>query len=544
MPYQLLRNKQALFVSGLVFLYIFSVVVNLGVLEFSGEEPRRAMISVEMMQAVNYIKPTQYNWDYYNKPPFFNWILAVTMGLTGSASEFVLRLPSLLFYLLMAFFHYRITRHFFPKQIALLSAFFVLTCADVYTYALAYGTEIDIFYSFVVYIQSISMFWFYTRRQYLNLYLISYLFCAIGFLTKAFPSLVFQGLTLAALCVYARSAKLFFKWQHLAGLVLFLLITIVYFSIYGQYSSSTRYLVNLLNESLVKSGVGERSKLLLDKALIYPWLFVKMLLPWSLLLFLLVKRVRYEFRQNPLVWFSILFIAFNIWVYWLTGQPKIRYVYMFVPFACTIFTQVFHRFTEKHPDWLNRLLKYLSPLFVIVFMVIIAFPFFVKTNISWVIFLAIVTGCFNIAYYRKTQQRIWFFLAGYMLLRLVYAALFIPLQRQSIESYNDRVMKMVAATGKAPVQYWADALPFPIGINTNLISYQLETISKPNPLPLEIPYYYYRNTGSVIRFDTLPKNYQYYISYEGQLNGKRIDTLYAYFDKNVLQRVVVFTLKK
>jgi 4-amino-4-deoxy-L-arabinose transferase-like glycosyltransferase len=537
------RHTTTVFAVSLLALYILSVVINLGTLEFAGEEPRRAMVSIEMLDSGNYIRPVQYGWNYYNKPPLFNWILAAMIWLTGSASELVLRLPSLIFYLLLSFFHYKISSNFFPKHIALLSAFFLLTCADVYTYGLAYGAEIDIFYSLIVYLQAISIFWFYTKQQYLKLYLASYLFCAIGFLTKAFPSLLFQGLTLVALSVYAQTFKVLFRWQHLAGILVLIVPIGCYFFLYSGYSSPQRFLINLLNEATLKSGVGERSYKLLDKSVIYPWLFFKMLLPWSLLLLLLLKRINYSVRENPLVWFSFLFIVFNLWVYWFTGQPKIRYVYMFVPFACTILVDIYYRFTERYPVLFDRLLKYLGYVFIFAFLAVIAVPFFSDTSIGWVIGLAAALLVLLFFYFRFPAKRIWWFIAGFMLVRLVYAAVFIPIQRRHIESYNDHALKAAQAINKNPVQYWADASSFPIAVNTTLFTYQVEVIKTPLTLPLEIPYYYYRNTGTIIRFDTLQGETPYFISFLPQVNGKEIDTIYAYFDKNLNQRVVFYKLK-
>lgn len=149
--------------------------------------------------------------------------------LAGSASSFVLRLPLLLFLLLEAVVVYRINRHFFSGHMALLSAFFLLTCGDLSFYRPANGTEIDVFYSFVVYLQVLSIFWFFTRKKFFARYAASCFFGAIGFLTKDFPSTVFQGLTLIALCVYANSFRPLFRLQHWVGVMAFLITTGIYF---------------------------------------------------------------------------------------------------------------------------------------------------------------------------------------------------------------------------------------------------------------------------------------------------------------------------
>src|SRR5262245_24401704 len=90
------RNSSFLLIAGLVVLYILSALTNLGYFNLQGEEPRRALISIEMMKSGDYVLPHALGWEYYNKPPLFNWILSGFMSITGSTSEFVSRLPSLI----------------------------------------------------------------------------------------------------------------------------------------------------------------------------------------------------------------------------------------------------------------------------------------------------------------------------------------------------------------------------------------------------------------------------------------------------------------
>lgn len=538
------RNKTLLAIIALLILYIVSVLINLGTLELAGEEPRRAMVSLDMLQSGNFIKPTLFGWDYYNKPPVFNWILSFSIWITGSASEFVLRLPSLVFYLLLAFFHYRISRNFFPKKIALLSAFFLLTSGDIYFYGLANGAEIDIFYSLIVYLQAVSIFWFYTKQQCLKLYLFSYLFCVVGFLTKGFPSILFQSLTLLALCLYARSVKIIWRWQHLVGIFVFIAAIGFYALLYRRSGSPQRFFVNLLNEAFIKSAVGERSHKLIDKSLIYPLLLVQMAAPWSLFLLLLFKKIRYNLWQNPFVRFSILFIVCNIWVYWFTGQPKMRYVYMFVPFACTIFAHIYHRFTMEYPAQFNRLLKYLGLFFGLALLGVCILPFFEEVSATGTICLITALSVFLFYYFRIASERIWLFIAGLILLRYVYAILIIPIQYKYIESYNRQMAKAVEVTGKAPLRYWAKALTLPISVSNKLFTYQLETASIPPVIPYQIPYYYYLNTGEIMKYDTVKINAPLFISFSSQLDGQKVDTIYSFFDKTFNQPVVFYGPKK
>lgn len=524
------RNKDWIYITGLTVFYILSVVVNLGHLELAGEEPRRAVISIEMLHSGNYIQPTLLGLDYYNKPPLFNWILSFFIWVTGSASAFVLRLPSLLFYLLMALLHFQFAKRFLPPAIAALSAVFIITCGDVYFYGLANGAEIDIFYGFLVYLQAICIFWFYEKRNYLLLFLTSYLICAIGFLTKGFPSILFQFLTLAALCVYARSIKVVWQGKHLVGLMVFVAMLAGYFFIYSQYNSPFRYLTNLLNEAFLKSAVGERANRIPEKAAFYPFLFLKMLVPWSLLLLLLFTKVRFQFRQNPLVWFSVLFIAFNLWVYWFTGQPKIRYVYMFLPFACTILAFIYQRFTEERPDAFNKILRPFGFVFLVAAIAVGVVPFIEKTSALLVILLCAALMFFTFQYFFGAWQRIWLLMAGIILLRLTYAALFIPVQHKALQNYQPIVQTMVAKAGGTPISFRADAEVLPIGINTSFFRFQHDTAYVAPVLSYQVPYYYYLQTGRVMKLDTSSGSTNIKFSYIYQLKQEKRDTLFHFFD--------------
>ena len=73
------KNSNSLFFL-LLLLYILSVIINWSILPLDGEEPRRALVSIEMLESGNYIMPTVFGWPYYNKPPIYNWILSFFYG--------------------------------------------------------------------------------------------------------------------------------------------------------------------------------------------------------------------------------------------------------------------------------------------------------------------------------------------------------------------------------------------------------------------------------------------------------------------------------
>lgn len=99
------------------------------------------------------------------------------------------------------------------------------------------------------------------------------------------------------------------------------------------------------------------------------------------------------------------------------------------------------------------------------------------------------------------------------------------------------------ASDKTPFQYWSNAVPMSVGVTTKLFEYQLEVLQIPPFIFSQIPYYYYRNTGHILQYDSIPHTTNF-LSTVSQVQGKKIDTQYAYFDNSLRERMVFYKLKK
>ena len=538
------KNSNSLFFL-LLLLYILSVIINWSILPLDGEEPRRALVSIEMLESGNYIMPTVFGWPYYNKPPIYNWILSFFMFVSGTKTEWLVRLPSLIFLLLWAFFHYRFSRKFFPNNIAVFSALFLLTDFDLFFYALGTGGEIDIFYSFLVYLQVMFLFYFNSKQKWLELFLWSYVFCAIGFLTKGFPSVLFQGLTLLSLCAFNRSVRLLFRWQHLAGLLVFCFLVGGYLYAFSYYGSPGRLLVNLLNESFQKSAVGERSERLWRKVFLYPFSFFKLLLPWSMLLLLLFKKHSYRLKEHPLVYFSILFIFFNIWVYAFTGRPILRYVYVFIPFAFNIVSYILWKTNEESPQAISKIFRYAVSFFINALAVIAALPFFGKVDSLYLILCGTLVLVFIIVYTRMKQSRLLMFCLGIILLRGVYALIFIPHQQKMIKiNYREVAATMVKANTGKEITYWSPPEAFVFGLDLKFRKWNFDSaVTPPHFRNYMLPYYSYYQSGHIMKYDTMLRPGKTYLTKKDLLKGKDVLMLWSWFDVRQKTEFVLFRLK-
>ena len=83
----------------------------LGRLEIKGEEGRRILPAVTMLQTGNYIVPYIGSDPYFTKPPLVNWLVAASFKIFGKRSEWAARLPSVLCVLVVALAFVTIARN-------------------------------------------------------------------------------------------------------------------------------------------------------------------------------------------------------------------------------------------------------------------------------------------------------------------------------------------------------------------------------------------------------------------------------------------------
>src|SRR5881398_3948088 len=79
-----------------IVLFVWAAIYlpGLGSLEIKGEEGRRILPAVTMLQTGNFLVPYVGSEAYFRKPPLVNWLVAASFKLTGVRNEWTARLPS------------------------------------------------------------------------------------------------------------------------------------------------------------------------------------------------------------------------------------------------------------------------------------------------------------------------------------------------------------------------------------------------------------------------------------------------------------------
>src|SRR5246127_4789671 len=74
----------------------------LGSIAIKGEEGRRILPAVRMLETGNYLVPQVGSNPYYRKPPLVNWLVAASFKIFGVRNEWTARLPSAVLVLAVA----------------------------------------------------------------------------------------------------------------------------------------------------------------------------------------------------------------------------------------------------------------------------------------------------------------------------------------------------------------------------------------------------------------------------------------------------------
>jgi len=325
-------NRLALFT---IVLYIVSLFYNLHIAPLYAEEPRRALVAIEMLLNNNYIVTTLLNETFYDHPPLWNIILACSLKLFGY-NTFALRLPSALSLLLTGVLTYTMGKKYVGQMFGLLSALYYLVCADLYFY-FSVTAEIDIFYSFLVILSIFSIFHFYQKKQFYLLFGCAYFFTSLAFLTKGFASFAFVILTLAAYLYYKKDFGRIFSLPHILFATLSVLVVALYFYSYGMYEDLEAFVFEMWGLTSQRTLLDRELSGLVMHILLFPLNFLGVLFPATLFLLFFWKNepIRSIGSQPYLVFLSITF-AVNFLVYLISPGARIRYTYMFFPIAITL----------------------------------------------------------------------------------------------------------------------------------------------------------------------------------------------------------------
>ncbi len=544
-------DKKLLVIVTLVLL-AFALFLHLDSIGLRAEEPRRAVLGMEAYLSGNILIPQIHGCPYYNKPPVFNWVLALFFTIFGSFEEWVVRLPGIISILLTGLFTFILVRKHIDTETGFFAAIFYITSADLFFYGSVNAAEIDLFYSFIVFLQVMSVFIFFNKRKYLLMFLISYLLAGLGILTKGLPSIAFQLITLLAVLLYYRKWRLLFSWKHLSGIVLFLVIVGGYFYIYSLKGNVYGFLINLIKESSQRTANEYPLSDILIRLLIFPFQLIKLTFPWILLLmFLFRKNFLKMVKTNRLILFSAIFIIPNIIIYWISPEIRDRYLYMFIPFVMIILAFFYTEYKDKNKKlnlWIMRIFGFII---ILIMLFSATFPFIDKINsytnnpvlISIIFFLII--GLLFAGYCRFREYRMYLFIIVLIVARIGFNFALLP-HFQNISKtakYINHVENIIEITKDEPIYY--TGYIYTKTSDLSLFGYDIEkvTINTPPWLAYQIPYYIVKSNRHILKYEENIIPGQYYLAHEIFANDIDKTVYYRFRDKWTNREMILFRVE-
>ena len=193
----------------------------LGSLEIKGEEGRRILPAVAMLESGNYVVPRVGSAAYFSKPPLINWLVVASFEIFGQRNEWTARLPSALCVIAVAVAFVTIARASLRPTGSVLAALIWLTNFGM----IEKGRLIEIESIYVSLCGLAIIFWFSFWEQNKSPWLVwipASIFLGLGLLAKGPMHLLFFYAIVLSVVWRAKDARILFHPAHLAGIAVML----------------------------------------------------------------------------------------------------------------------------------------------------------------------------------------------------------------------------------------------------------------------------------------------------------------------------------
>ena len=211
----------------------------LGSLEIKGEEGRRILPAVTMLETGNYIVPQVGSERYFSKPPLVNWMVAASFKIFGVHNEWTARLPSALCVLAAAIAFITVARGSLGTRGSTIAALIWLTSFGMIEKGRL--IEIEGLYVSLFALAFICWFaWWEQKRSPWLTWIVPWIFLGLGWLAKGPTHLIFFYAIVIAVLWHARELRKIWNVPHIIGLVLMMSIFAAWAIPCAQMAGGTR----------------------------------------------------------------------------------------------------------------------------------------------------------------------------------------------------------------------------------------------------------------------------------------------------------------
>ena len=415
-----------------ILFFLPAFLINLGSMPLLADEPTRAIVALEMLISKNYIVPTIIGEYYYNKPPLYNWLLLTLYNSTGYINEWIIRLPTVFFMLVFSYIIYFFIKLYLNRKIAFIAAFAYLTCGRILFYDSFLGL-IDTVFSSLIFLNFMLIYHFDQKKNYFNLFIITYLIATILYMLKGLPGLVFQSITIVIFfTLIKKDIKRIFSFYHIVSILMMLIIISTYYFYYNKYNDLSKVFTTIINES-TKRTIGEKSFLeSIKHILVFPFKTVVDFLPWTIPFFLIVKRRNFtKIMNQPFLKYIFFIFIGNILIYWLSPDTVPRYLFMFLPLLFTLSFFLYEdEINSRFKILFEKALLVISVLLLLVFLVL---PFIsimpdVPLKYLKIVFIVIALSFIIILFYKNKSEKVIIFFSILLVTRIGFDWFVFPIR--------------------------------------------------------------------------------------------------------------------
>jgi len=252
----------------------------LGSLEIKGEEGRRILPAITMLETGDFLIPHVGSEPYYRKPPLVNWLVAASFRITGLRNEWTARLPSAFCVLAVALAFIIVARASLGANGSLMAA--LIWMANFGLIEKGRLIEIEALYVSLLGLAMICwLSWWEQRRSPWLTWIVPSVFLGLGVLAKGPVHLLFFYAVVVAVLHFAGELRKLWHPAHLAGIAVVIGIFAAWAFPYGQAMQGANLAQTWSGEFTGRLG-GDDFKLTswlmnLPRGLAY-------FLPWTLLL--------------------------------------------------------------------------------------------------------------------------------------------------------------------------------------------------------------------------------------------------------------------
>jgi 4-amino-4-deoxy-L-arabinose transferase-like glycosyltransferase len=216
-----MSRLNAIVIVSLIWAVIY--LPGLGSLEIKGEEGRRILPAIQMLETGDYLVPRIGSEPYLRKPPLINWFVAASFQILGRRNEWTARLPSALCVLVVGVTFVTITRRSLGALGSTIAALVWLTNIGIIEKGRL--IEIEALYASLFAMAFICWFSFWEQKRSAWLtWFLPWIFLGLGWLAKGPLHLLFFYAIVLAVLWRAGQVRTLWNLSHLIGIIAMLSI--------------------------------------------------------------------------------------------------------------------------------------------------------------------------------------------------------------------------------------------------------------------------------------------------------------------------------